>query len=287
MRKYRFQCWHVAFRKHKDDIFNNNDEFIIIPNTFRYWAADPFVIFKDGIYYIFAELYDKILRKGRLGYCKVSVEGKILSKWKMTIKSSVHMSFPNPVIVDGQLLLMPESGKEFELRYYEPIRFPDKWRIKEKLLEGIQVCDTIELGDDYLWAYDDFTRDKKALIYKKGSNQSYVCIKEIPDNDCKLRPAGKAFEINGQLIVPLQNCDGEYGKSIFFNRIIFDKVLNDIKTDVVYEMSNANVIIHGLNEDVIGMHTYNFDNELEVIDYKTRVFTWGDICGLLLSKFRK
>lgn len=287
MKKYKFQCWHVAFRKHSNDIENNNEEFLLIPNSFCYWAADPFVLYKDGMYYIFAELFDKIIGKGRLGYCILSEQGKIMSKWKVNIKSPVHMSFPNLMMANGKIYLMPESGKEYELRYYESVNFPKKWVLKEKLLEGVQVCDTIEFYKDYLWCYNDFTKDKKAIIYQKVNNGIYKVIKEIPDEKNCLRPGGKAFEYKGNIVIPFQNGDGEYGKSLFFTAIDYNQFTNDINTEILFELSDKNVCIKNLINPIIGIHTYNFDKDIEVIDVKTRVFTWSNFVGLFFQKFFK
>ena len=63
--------WQVAYRlKPVGSIFNDKaTPFIAIPNTRRYAAADPFIFEKDGVKYIFAELFDKKEDIGEIGYC--------------------------------------------------------------------------------------------------------------------------------------------------------------------------------------------------------------------------
>ena len=80
------ESWNVAIRnKSTGDILDNTKiPFKVIKNNFRYWAADPFILEKDGKAYIFAELYDYVLRRGVLGYC--SIEGDKASKWKPIIR---------------------------------------------------------------------------------------------------------------------------------------------------------------------------------------------------------
>lgn len=284
MRKYKFQCWNVAFRQHSEDIENNKETFTLIPNTFRYWAADPFIIKKDEIYFIFAELYDKFFRKGHIGYCKIAEDGKILSKWKKCIKSSVHMSFPFTIVIDDRLFLMPESGKEHELRIYESHDFPNKWRISKKLLTDVQICDTIEIGK-YLWTYDNFRSEWNAKIYTNDNNQISL-LKEIPDTKKRLRPGGKAFQYKGLWVVPMQNGEGEYGRSLYFTQIDLSDTSNIKYDKILFELSDENVSINRFDKPIIGLHTYNYNEKFEVIDIKTRQFSWGDIIGLILKKIR-
>lgn len=282
MRKYRFQCWNVAFRRHSADIENNIEPFIVIPNTFRYWAADPFIIHKEDKYFIFAELYDRLKRKGDIGYCVLSEDGQILSKWKKIINSKVHMSFPYLLYKNGKLLMMPESGKEHHLCYYEFVDFPSIPRLYKLLLSGVQVCDTIEIGEDYLWAYDNFGEIWKAVVYK-NINGKFTKYKEYADNEKRLRAGGKSFLHKGEMIVPMQNGNGEYGKSLFFTNISLTES-GDISTSVIFEFNTSNIVIKNLKEKIIGLHTYNFDSSFEVIDIKTRNITWADFLGLILKK---
>ena len=66
------ESWNVAFRlKKQGSIFEDLDSrFMIIPNSLRYWAADPMVFTYKNNTYVFAELYDYVRCRGILGYTK-------------------------------------------------------------------------------------------------------------------------------------------------------------------------------------------------------------------------
>lgn len=280
--KLKFECWNVAFRRYKQDILKNEDEFVVIPNTLRYWAADPFIVYEDNVYYIIAELYDRLLRKGKIGYCKLSVDGKLLSKWKVIIDSTTHMSFPVPIKNDGTYYLMPESSKEYELRIYRAESFPEKWVQCKTILSNVQVADSIFIDKDTILTYDNYSVPKKALLYKRNKDNQFICVEKEEDVELRLRPAGKIFFKSDMRIVPLQNCNGAYGKSVYLTAI--GEHINENK--IIGELSDKTLKIDNYNEEIEGIHTYNFAKDFEVIDIKTRKFSIVSFLGLILKKIR-
>ena len=52
------ESWNVAWRKQGvgSILKDKKTEFTVIKNSFRYWAADPFLFEYEGKKYIFAEL---------------------------------------------------------------------------------------------------------------------------------------------------------------------------------------------------------------------------------------
>ncbi|MEN6600535.1 MAG: hypothetical protein ABFC21_09005 [Rectinema sp.] len=283
MKRFRFECWHVAYRSHIQNIEQNKASFIIIPNTFRYWAADPFIMFYDNKYYVFAELYDRLRLKGRIGYCILSDNGRLLSGWKIIISSKDHLSFPYLIKKGNKIILMPESSKENQLRLYEPTSFPNIWRISTVLIDGEKLVDSIFLNEELLLTYDNFSSPRKVILYKRQRNNEFRILLKVDDINLRLRPAGKAFNSGGKLIVPLQNCFDEYGKSILLTEIKYDDNNNILEIKNIYEISKDTIKISNFNNLIIGIHTYNFDNIIEVIDIKTRKFNLLNLIGLALK----
>ena len=61
------ESWNVAWRREsvqRSILKDTKTEFRVIKNSFRYWAADPFIFEYAGKIYIFAELYDYVKRRG-------------------------------------------------------------------------------------------------------------------------------------------------------------------------------------------------------------------------------
>ena len=64
----KFENWTVAYRRRNGNATLLEDivsPFVCIPNTWRYWCADPHIFEENGKTYIFAELYDRVLRRTR------------------------------------------------------------------------------------------------------------------------------------------------------------------------------------------------------------------------------
>ena len=93
-------AWCVAYRKSEDK------EFCIVKNPIWGWAADPFLIERKGIMFIFAELWDYRKGKGGIGY--ITIQNGKIGKWKMIIEESYHLSYPHFVEIDNQLYICPE-----------------------------------------------------------------------------------------------------------------------------------------------------------------------------------
>ena len=76
------ESWNVAWRKiNREGILTDKiTPFAIIKNSFRYWAADPFLFEHENQVYIFVELYDYIKCRGCLGYCKRNEKNLVAGK---------------------------------------------------------------------------------------------------------------------------------------------------------------------------------------------------------------
>ena len=102
------------------------------------------------------------------------------------------------------------------------------------------------------------------------------------DVELRLRPAGNIFFKSDMRIVPLQNCNGAYGKSVYLTAI--GEHINENK--IIGELSDKTLKIDNYNEEIEGIHTYNFAKDFEVIDIKTRKFSIASFFGLVLKKIR-
>lgn len=281
------ESWNVAFRKKPAGAILEDTEtpFTVIPNNFRYWAADPFVISLEGKTYIFVELYDYILRRGVLGYCEI-LDGKA-GKWKPVIREDYHLSYPCLMENGGKLYMMPESGAGEVLTVYEAVRFPDQWE-KRVLRGGVKFADTTPLpyeGRNLALTHrvDDPENPRLTLIDLEGKQADREI--ETPE-PLRSRPAGHFFEKNGRLIRPAQvslDTGAGYGKRLIFYRCSLSEELNYSETEL------REIRPEELNYDraifLDGMHTYNANEQYEVIDIKTRRFNILNFVMRIAGKF--
>ncbi|MBQ8895737.1 MAG: hypothetical protein IJY88_02970 [Clostridia bacterium] len=280
------ESWNVAFRNTPTgDILNNKSEpFTIIKNNFRYWAADPFVLeIKDKVY-VFAELFDYILRRGILGYCTIS-DNKA-SKWTPIIKEPYHLSFPCVFMQDGVVYLMPESNAGEVLTLYKCEEFPCTWKRIKTLRSNVKFADTTPMP--FPWQRYAVTHsindvnDPKLLLIDTFGEEADRCVPH--ENTLRSRPAGHFLSYKEKMLRPAQyseDNDKGYGKSLVFYECKFDgSEYSEIEfAEIKPEEQCYNKRIY-LN----GMHTYNSSEHYEVIDLKTRRFNPLDFIMRLLGK---
>ncbi len=269
MRQYKFEGWNVAYRDRAveggEDI---RRKYQVIKNPALYWAADPFVIEREDKYYIFAELYNRITYKGRIGYCVISKDMSHVTKWRTAISAEIHLSFPYIFKCKGAIYIMPESCRGKDLRIYKCTRFPDRWVLDKKIMDNVIVADSIFLDNKTILSYNNIKRPREFLIFKEY-NGAWENTAIQKDPEIKLRPAGKVYSENGEIFVPLQDSSEDmYGRGVSVYKL---KNINDIgnKDNMAFQLNPDTVILSGLPFMPYGIHTFNFDGRCEVIDVKT------------------
>lgn len=281
------ESWNVAFREKPAGSILEDIEtpFAVIRNNFRYWAADPFVVRFEGRTYIFAELYDYILRRGVLGCCDIT--GGKPGKWKPIIREPYHLSYPCVVEHQGKLYLMPESGEGEVLTVYEAVHFPDRWE-KRVLRSGVKFADTTPVpcpGRKLALTHrvDDPEQPRLTLIDLDGQLADNAVFGAVP---LRSRPAGHFFEKEGQWLRPAQvsrDIGAGYGKGLVFCRCSLTKDLCYTETEL------REIRPEDLRYDreifLDGMHTYNANDQYEVIDIKTRRFNILNFIMRIAGKF--
>ena len=281
------ESWNVAFREKPAGAILEDTQtpFTVIPNNFRYWAADPFVARVEGETYIFAELYDYILCRGVIGYCRI--HGGKPGRWKPVIREDYHLSYPCLMESGGKLYLMPESGEGEVLTVYEAVRFPDQWE-KRLLRRGVNFADTTPVpcsGHDLALTHDvsDPENPRLTLIDLAGKLED----REIEGREpLRSRPAGHCFEKDGKWFRPAQisrDTGAGYGKGLVFCQW-------NLGGDLCYRETEVRELYPEelrLDRPVLldGMHTYNANDQYEVIDIKTRRFNLLNFAMRIVGKF--
>ena len=284
-------CCAVRFNNASStSILNNLDEeFFVIKDGYRYWTADPFLVFENNKYYLFFEVFDRLKRKGLLGYREISKSS--VGDIRIIYESYEHLSYPFIYKKGGEYFIVPESNKQGELFRLKCIDFPDKWE-KEKVLANDNLVDTTITVKDGVTYYiservvENNVFDRIDLLYEKDG----VFI-ECENNPVKLdantsRGAGKLFEYNGKLIRPSQDCGKAYGEKLNFNEI---KELseNSFREETVKSISHNDLKLNCKN-DFIGIHTYNTVNNVEVVDLKIKgKFNVLNTLGAIIKQIKR
>ena len=114
------EFWVIAFRAKsdlKDSILHNHDgEFQLFHQNIRFWFADPFLFEYEGATYLFYEMFDRIKRKGVIGYSKF--ENNVLSKPTVILEDSFHLSFPFVYKKGNDIFMIPECSESNKITLY-------------------------------------------------------------------------------------------------------------------------------------------------------------------------
>ena len=271
------ESWNVAYRKKQKGVPLDRLEepFIVIRNSFRYWAADPFLFEKDGDTYIFAELYDYILARGVIGYLKLNADKP---RWIPIIRERHHLSFPFIYEFNNEIFILPESIESKTLYQYRAVGFPDHWEKEEALLTNVRLVDTTPIKEnDYKKALT-YDIDDESLKYIDFSTKKIELLYSDPDG--RKRPAGYINAKEGLRIA--QKSEEDYGKGLILYQ--FDYSREQKYTESEMKIVSPQDVILSPKIYLDGMHTYNQSDHYEVIDIKTRRF---NILNLGVRFFRK
>lgn len=266
--------WNIAIRKKEDKSLwekgGESKEFAVLPNTIRYWAADPFIISVGGKEYLFFEMFDRLKSKGLIGYREI--HGDKIGKMKIAYEASHHLSFPFIFKYENEYYIMPEYSEGKELFVLKATHFPDKWEKVEGWMKGKRLVDSALLNHEretYLLTQDlgsVYTSEELSIFIRKG--EEWLPHKENPvvKSLANSRLAGKTFFEKNQLIRVAQDCQDGYGTKLHFNNIM--KLSEDEYEEEMFRTISVENIMVDSKERFCGIHTYNSDDCYEVIDLK-------------------
>ena len=242
---------------------------ILTPPKNRFWA-DPFVFNDDKNHYIFFEEEEFAVGKAHISVVAINRQTKELSAIKKVLERPYHLSYPFVFSHNGLHYILPETKKNKTVELYVAREFPYKWELDRILLKDINAVDsTLLYYNDKWWLFCSVTENNQILnadelhIYYAPSLESnhWTPHKANPViADCRYaRPAGKIFEKEGNLYRPSQDCSVNYGYAINFNRIL--KLTED-----EYKEMPEDKIYPNWDDSLIGVHTFNFDQDIQVLD---------------------
>lgn len=286
----RFEEWTIAYRKIGERgllLHNQEVEFRIIKNTWRYWCADPHLLNYGGHTYVFAELYDRVLRRGVIGCCEITDSSH--TPWRVVLRMPWHLSYPHIFVYNNDVYLIPESYGNQEIAVYKAVSFPDKWEKVKTIMSGCIAVDSTLLTIDKKWwmqtlEYVDDQPFFHLYLFEDGM------IKDLPyviaKDDKEVRPAGKIFWHNEEMIRPAQDCVESYGSALNFYQV--EKIAKDDYRERLIAKIQPESIRSDSDLKPQGIHTYNVNDEYEVIDLKEyKIDLWYYPMRIILYAWRK
>ena len=239
----------------------------LMPPKDRYWA-DPFVLAKNGRYFIFFEDLPFAAGKAHISLIEVSKEQGASPPVKV-LERDYHLSYPFLVEQDGELYMIPESGRNRTVEAYRCIDFPLRWRLERVLLEGVRLVDsTFTRGTDRWWMFANAAAGGSRMfddeLHLFHADRLLGDWKPHPKNPVKsdarsARPAGQLMWRNGALLRPAQICVPRYGAGLSMNRVLR-------LTPQEYAERQVERILPSPESGLLGLHTVNRAGDLTVVD---------------------
>lgn len=279
------EYWDIAFRK-----FSENDTIVSatkskyvfdeLKSTKRFWYADPFLFEKEGMLFLFVEMFDNVTEKGLIGYSEF-INGKF-TRPQAALEEKFHLSYPYVFEKDGVVYMMPETRDDGCIQLYRAERFPNKW-VKDRIILQIKdAVDTVIFKDNILTSVITAPAEKKTQleIYNMSNNNAPM-KNPVKSADQISRGAGRIIEHKGKVIRPAQNCtNAEYGAGLIFYEVDLDK---KSYTEKIFSQLSPSQIECG-NEKIYGIHTYARTGNIEVVDVKRKRFNWERILWIIKRK---
>ena len=267
--------WQLMFNLDSNSSKKYSDFKNIIPPKDRFWA-DPFIIYKNSIYYVFFEEFVYEKNKGHISFLTIDKNG-IYSKPTNILQRPYHLSYPFIFTYNEKYYMVPESSTNNTIDVYECSEFPEKWIFHKTLMKNVTVTDsTLFHKDKKWWLFTSMTKNQKR------ENELYLFYSDNPLSDNWIphpknpiisgvkgsRSAGRIFHKDGKIIRPAQDGTKNYGYGIIFYQI---NTLNNLD----YQEEEVETIYPNWDKKMIGVHSYDKENELTIIDVrikKNRIF---------------
>lgn len=289
--------WNIAIRKKDENSLWKRDgdtrNFNVLPNTIRYWAADPFVISKDKKDYLFFEMFDRFKGKGLIGYREISDNN--VGKMKVVYEAVHHLSFPYIFKYDNEYYMMPEYSEGKELPLLRATHFPDRWEKVESWMMGKRVVDSVLLRYEnqiYLFTQEleeGYLSDELSIFVQEGKAWSRHAMNPVVKSLTNSRLAGKIFQADNKLIRVAQDCKNGYGIKLHFSNII--ELSGQKFSEEIFKTISIEDIKTNSKEKFCGLHTYNFNDKYEVIDLKNmNKIKFGNVVNIvwrIICRLRK
>jgi hypothetical protein len=267
-RKLFVDQWNLLFR-FEDEISTDLSRFTrIAPPTDRLWA-DPFVVCRDGRYWVFIEEKIYARRIAHLSIIEVRRDGTFTIPEKI-LETPYHLSYPFVFEWQGEHYMLPETGKNRTVSVYRCDRFPDRWKFHCNLMEGIEAVDSnLFFHNDRWWLFSSLVANTGAPVWDDlylfwadsplSSDWVPHPMNPVVSDVRRARPAGKIFMRNGRLFRPSQDCSVRYGYGLRINEIV------ELSPDR-YEEREEEFVEPDWSMNALAVHTLSHDSGLTVYD---------------------
>jgi hypothetical protein len=183
------------------------------------FVADPFMIQKDGVWYMFFEVLNQRDDLGDIALA-TSQNGLDWTYRQVVLDEPFHLSYPYVFQWKGEYYMIPETYQANSVRLYKAIDFPTQWVFEKTLLEGSNYVDSsIFCLNERWWMFTSTTDNDSLRLYHAveptGPWIEHCKSPLIEHNKSIARPAGRVVVLKDQAIRYAQDCTHNYGSQVY------------------------------------------------------------------------
>ena len=271
LRRGRTDQWRIGLRRSAEPLYAAEDPSLKLREFCwtsapkgRFWA-DPFLIEKDGVLWVFFEDYSHTTHKGTIWCARVRQDGS-LEDAKLVLERPYHLSYPFIFTHGGETYMVPESEAAGTIDLYRARSFPDDWVLETTLLTLRAVDSTLFQHQERWWMITTPMPVEHhaavSLLYSAPTLTGPWTLhpaSPISSDVRAARSAGQVFASDNGLVRTSMDCSRNYGYALQFNSI------TELSASAFREHSVATAL-PGALPDQIGVHTYNRLGDWEIVD---------------------
>lgn len=207
------------------------------------FIADPFILYRNGSYYMFFEVLDKTTMKGVISFAH-SEDGHSWKYGRMVLEESYHLSYPYVFEHEGESYMIPETIEAGKILLYKAKQFPDKWEIVSEMVDGKYADPSLFYYNQKWWMF----ASKQGQLHLFHSNSLTEHWTEHPKsplirNDHHVtRLGGRVIVDNGRIYRYTQDGQPTYGHAVR----VFE--ITDL-SESSYQENEINLVLNGTKEN--------------------------------------
>ena len=187
------------------------------------FVADPFLVRRDGRWFLFFEVLPADTRRGVIGLAE-SPDGLRWEYRRAVLVEPFHLSYPHVFEWEDVYYMTPETLVPGQVRLYAAARFPDRWEHVADLIPGRHADPTVFRTEEG-WFLMTTNPDDSATLRLFHARSLTGPWSEHPRSPVVVReprfarPAGRIVARDGGLIRFTQDCSRYYGRQVHAFRI--------------------------------------------------------------------
>ncbi|HEX2829938.1 MAG TPA: hypothetical protein VHP37_26560 [Burkholderiales bacterium] len=207
-------------------------ETLAVASPYASYYADPFLLVARGERWLFVEEFHCPSNRAHISAMRVG-ENLRVGEAVLALDPGCHTSFPFVFEHDGAVYLLPETSQARSVDLYVCEGLPDRWRLAQRLLSGVDCADSVLLLHGGVWYLvtsqaDEGAKQRRALAIYWSETLLSGHWTPHPVNRRRLyadrphgygRNAGAIVRAGDDLLRPMQASTRYYGEAASLMRI--------------------------------------------------------------------